>query len=178
MAAQRMRERAARLRDHTPALKVLGQEIDKLTSDAFSKQQELDGDDWPALAESTIEARLRNIGAANKLTKKGVLTKGALRERVKRRAPGGMKMLEITTVMRNSNHAVITGKNELTWSAIGRELPHITGEWGSILSQRPPKRNPTVFDVARDGKPALKPRVAKLLHDYITSYVETGKVAS
>lgn len=174
-AAQRMRDRAKRMRDHTPALKVFGETIRKLTDDGFQKQAELDGQAFPPLAPSTVEARIAAKGG-NKRTKRGSLTKGAVSKRAMLSAPGGMKMLQITGVQRNSNHVAITGKNQLTWSALGRLLPHVTGSHSP--EGHPPKRNPTVFDVGRDGKPKLKPRVAKLLHDMVTSYVETGKVAS
>jgi hypothetical protein len=174
-AAQRMRDRAKRLRDHTPALRVVGETIRKLTDDGFQNSRELDGEAFKALQPSTIASRLRGNKGANKRTRAGVLTKGATKKREALLAPGGMKILQITAVQRNSQRATTTGKNKLAWSAVGRLLPHMTG---SEDNKHPPKRNPTVFDVGRDGKPKLKPRVAKILHDAITSYVETGKVAS
>lgn len=174
-AAQRMRERAKRLRDHTPALKVFGEQIRKLTDDGFQNSRELDGEAFASLAPSTIEARIRAKGG-NKKTRKGTLTAGAAKKRAAMSTPGGMKILQITAVMRNSQRAVTTGKNMLTWSAVGRLLPHMTGSHG-VLGHLP-QRNPTVFDVDSSGKPSLKPRVAKMLHEYIASYVETGKVAS
>ena len=174
-AAQRMRDRAKRMRDHSPALKVFGQAIDKLTSDGFRGQKELDGERFAPLAPSTIEARIRAKGGS-KRTGRGTLTKGASKKRAAMSAPGGMQILQITGLQKNSARTTVTAKNTATWSAIGRLLPHMTGS--ASPEGRPPKRNPTVFDVGRDGKAKLKPRVAKMLREYLTNYIETGKVAS
>ena len=175
-AAKRLREMAARMRDHTPALKVFGQEIDKATSDAFQQQREIGGDAWPDLASSTVEARLRGHKPANRRTRKGEFTEKAKGLRARLTAPGGMKMLQITRQMANSARTTVAGKNKLVWSALGRLLPHMTGSKG-VLGHLP-KRNPTVWDVNSQGKPELKPPFKQRLREVVDSYIRTGKVAS
>lgn len=163
----RLFERAKRLRDHTPALKIYAEWVRKATDDAFQNSRELDGTPFPALADSTIEDRVRTTGGKRKSKKKEAAM----------RAPGGIKPLIKTGRMRNSQRAEVTGTNALRWSAIGYTGPHVTGS----LSKpgRPPRRNPTVFEGnIRDGSARLQERAMAKLRDMVASYVETGKVSS
>lgn len=173
-AAQRMRERAARALNHTPALKLFAAWATKVTDDGFQISKELDGAPFPALAPSTIAQRLSEAGALKKSKRRtsGLTKKSEQRYRAMT-APGGMKPLVKTARMRNSQRMQATGKNGLEWSAIGYLAPHITGS--ASPEGRPPRRNPTVFSGAGDTL-TLKPKAREKLNAMVSSYIETGKV--
>lgn len=185
-AEQRNVERTKRLRDLSPAFKFVAAEIEKETDDAFAQSKSPAGEGWPTLAESTrlarkgakkLEARL------NRRTTSGKLTKAAFKGREKFASRGVAitsigeakvfgKPLVDTGRMRNSVR-VRVHKKYLVFSAVGYMAPHITGS----LNQpgRPPKRNPTVFEIA-GGNIRPIPRIHDLIVRTLGTYVRTGKV--
>ena len=167
-----MKERAARVRNLAPALKVFAEEIHKATDDAFDKSRTVEGAAFKRLAPSTLEARGRRVkggkAKSRKIGTKGRLTPGARKAR--EAAAGSHKPLVDTSRARNSQRAKVGGGNSIRWSAVGYLEPHIKG-------LGVPQRNPTVFDVPKNGKPVLKPAFAARLTKVVRTYIETGKAA-
>ena len=181
-AAKRMRERAERMRNHTPALKVFCAVVDKATADAFDRAADTEGRPFKRLAPSTLEARVRKVKGARRKSRrpgtKGRLTQGA--KDIRTVAGKFEKPLTNTAVARNSARCRVSGVNRATWSAVGYLGPHMSGATGAGTKHNVtiPKRNPTVFDVDKDsGKARLKPRFEAELTRLIRVYVETGKAA-
>lgn len=173
-AAKRMADRAKRAGDLSPVLKVFGAWIDKTTNDDFQGSHEFDGKAFPALAASTIDARIARHGGF-KRTSGGKFTKGALKKQTAFSASGGIKPLIDTAVQMNSARTTMDGKNGLKWSAVGRLMFHITGSL-SIVG-RPPRRNPTVFEVT-DGVARLQPKAQAILQGMVSTYIMDGKVSA
>ena len=174
-AEKRMAERAKRIANLAPALRVVAAEIEKRTDDAFHRSQSPFGEIWPTLAPSTQAARAAKLPGARKRSKKtGKLTKGARQKRVEGIAAyqfGGantFKPLVDTGRMRNSVRVLVRG-NELEFSAVGYMGPHITG------GRKLPKRNPTVFQLA-GGQFKPIPDVLSYLLRTVGRYVATGQV--
>lgn len=179
-AQQRMQARVQRLADLSPALRVVAAEIEKQTSDAFRSSTSPFGEEWPALAPSTLKARAAKLPGANRRSKStGKLTKGARAKREQAIAKynagtaGIFKPLMDTGRMRGSVHVNVTG-NVLEFTAVGYMAPHITGSLSR--PNRPPKRNPTVFQAAAGGGFAAIPRIMSLLLRTVGRYVATGRV--
>lgn len=166
-AAKRMLDRAARLKNLAPVLKVFAEEIHRATDDAFDQSRNVLGQPFPKLASSTLNARGSKVRGGKRKTKGGRLTPGALNARLK--ASGSHKPLIDTGRARNSQRAQVKG-NSIRWSAVGYLEPHMRGK-------KLPKRNPTVFAVPSSGKPALHVPFARRLSSLVTRYVDTGKVA-
>ena len=81
-AAARMYAAADELADLTNALRVVAEDWQTQTSDAFRSEMSPAGEAWPELAESTVLRRLAKTGRGySRKTKKGKLTKGAKRKR-------------------------------------------------------------------------------------------------
>ncbi len=178
-ADKRMQERVRRLADLSPALKVVAAEIEKQTDDAFRKSTSPFGEQWPRLAPSTIAARAAKVPGANRRSKAtGKLTRGAYAkrqaaaEKYKAGASNVFKPLVDTGRMRNSVHVAVRG-NELVFTAVGYMGPHITGSQN--VEGRPPKRNPTVFQLA-GGVFKPIPSILSLLLRTVGRYVATGRV--
>lgn len=167
-AAKAMRERAERMLNQTPVLKVFAAWATKQMDDSFQSSKTFEGEPFQPLAESTIEQRMRDAGAgASKRGKKSQAKRAAMQ------APGGIKPLVKTARARNSQRMQARGKNGLEWSAIGYLQPHMEG----AKNGRPPQRNPTVFNV-KDGELTLKPRAMEKLQKMVAEYIDTGKVTS
>lgn len=176
-AEREMKERIKRLQDFTPALKVVAAEIEKRTDDAFQQSRSPLGEIWPTLAPSTQLARAAKLPGASRRSKKtGALTKGAKGKRAEGIAAyqyGGantFKALIDTARMRNSVRVKVS-KKEIEFSAVGYMGPHIVGGKGN----RPPKRNPTVFERAGRGFDAI-PAVMSYLLRTVGWYIATGQV--
>lgn len=174
-AQRRMYERAQRMKDLSPALRVVAAEIEQRTDDAFRDSKSPYGETFPDLALSTQQARAAKMPGARKRGKGGQLTKGARKKRAAAIAhyQAGMgnvfKPLIDTGRMRNSVRVRVS-KNELEFGAVGYMGPHITG--GRHL----PKRNPTVFQRAASGQLEAIPSVLSLLLRTVSRYVATGQV--
>lgn len=175
-----MRDRAARTLDQTPMLKVFASWIDKVTNDDFQESHEF-GDvfaNFPPLAQSTIEARLREHGGFARKTRRdgmaGDFTKKALKVQREFLAPSGIKPLIDTARAMNSARTVVDSKTSVRWNAVGYLLPHMTGSQDP--EGRPPRRNPTVFEVSWSGAPELKPAAAKKLAAMTSAWISTGEV--
>jgi hypothetical protein len=178
-ADKRMQERVARLADLSPALRVVAAEIETQTSNAFQRSQSPFGEQWPALAPSTQAARAAKLPGANRRSKStGKLTRAAYLKREKAVADyqagksGIFKPLIDTGRMRNSVHVNVRG-NELEFTAVGYMAPHITGSL--TKPGRPPKRNPTVFQMVGGAFQPI-PNVLSLLLKTVGRYVATGRV--
>lgn len=167
-AAKRMAERAARMRNLTPALKLVAEEIHKATDDAFDQSRSVLGKAFDRLAPSTLAARGRRVKGGKRKTKAGKLTPGASAARSK--AAGSHKPLVDTGRARNSQRAKVVGGKTIRWSAVGYLEPHMKGAGV-------PKRNPTVFAVPSRGKPVLLAPYARRLTAAISRYIETGRAA-
>lgn len=183
-AAQRMRDRAKRMRDHRVPLKVFGEELVTATADAFQKSIGPDGEAWAPLAPSTIIGRhlKRRGGRPKGFSQKH--KRGSVRGRLTDRAKlarmeavlsqAGIKTLIDTGRMKNSVRAKVMGARSLVWSAVGYMGPHITG---SVKRPgRPPKRNPSPF-IGHGSGARLVPHMAARLTALVRQYVETGAVA-
>jgi hypothetical protein len=177
-----MRERAARCRDLSAPLKVFGAWIDKTTNDDFQESHEY-GDvfaKFPPLADSTIERRIGRHGGYARKTRKdgkaGAFTKKALGIQKSFSATNGIKPLIDTAAMMNSARTTLADKTSLQWSALGRLIFHMTGSLS--VPGRPPRRNPTVFEVDSSGVATLKPKAQEKLNVLIGEYIASGKVVA
>lgn len=172
-AQRRMYERAQRMRDLSPALRVVAAEIETRTDDAFRDSRSPFGEIWPTLAPSTQAARAAKLPGARKRGKSGQLTKGAKQKRAAGIAAyqfgsaNTFKALVDTGRMRGSVRVRVR-KNELEFASVGYMGPHITG--GKNL----PKRNPTVFQRAASGQLEAIPSIMSLLLRTVSRYVRTG----
>lgn len=171
-AAKRMAERAERIRNLAPALRVFAEEIVKATDDAFDQSRTVTGKPFPKLAPSTIEARGRKVrGASTKSRKAG--TRGRLTasaRKARSAAAGSHKPLVDTARARNSaKHTKIRGGDTIQWSAVGYLGPHIHGKGV-------PQRNPTAFE-GKPGNMRLVGKFQRRLSKLVTTYIETGKAA-
>lgn len=194
-AAKRMAERAERMKDLSIPLKVVAAEIEKRTDDAFRGQMSPAGERWTELAEST---RLARKGARklerrlNRRTERGGLTKGAEKARAKYGASRGVaitsggealvfaRALVDTGRMRNSVRVRVR-KHEIEFSAVGYMGPHITGGQRGGKPNRPPKRNPTVFQQSGFSRANARgwesiPEVQSYLLRVIGKFISTGQV--
>jgi hypothetical protein len=185
-ARRALRTRAMRVADMRPALRVVAQEIEKRTSDSFQNSRSQFGEPFAPLAPSTIAGRIRKQGSANRRTKAGKLTKGAVAMRGKLTAPGGIKPLIDTGRMKNSAHAVVEDGTKIRFSAVGYLGPHITGGQRGGKANRPPMRNPTVFvrsggggfDFLGGSSWKLDASMQLYLTKAVSSYIATGKVVT
>lgn len=176
-----MHDRAARVLDQTPMLKVFADWVNKVTLDDFDESHEF-GDvfaHFPPLAASTIDARIRKHGGFARKSRKdglaGDFTKKALKVQSSFLSEDGIKPLIDSGLTRTSARATVDSKLSIRWNARGTLLPHITGSFSP--EGRPPRRNPTVFEVSSSGKPDLKPAAAKKLADMTAAWISDGKVA-
>lgn len=185
-AEKRLRDMADRVKDLTPAMKVVARQIEKETDDAFRGSRSPLGTPWNAIKESTA---LNRKGArklkqrVNRRTKEGGLTKGARGARGKLFQKGVLgaqafagadlaatalgKPLIDTGRMRNSVNVKVS-KRSVRFRAVGYMAPHMTG--GKNL----PKRNPTIFE-GEPGRFRLVPRIAQMLRETVARYVSQGK---
>lgn len=166
-AAQKMLQRASRLRNLGPALKLFAAEITKATDDAFDQSRNVLGKPFPKLAPSTLEARGRKVKGGKRKSKSGRLTAGALKARLT--SIDSHKPLVDTARARNSQRATVQG-NAVRWAAVGYLEPHMRGKGV-------PKRNPTVFAVPKSGKPTLHAPFGRRLSAIVHRYIETGRAA-
>lgn len=179
-AVKRWRDRAERARNHTPMLRAFADWINKVTLDDFDESREFDDvfAGFPPLAQSTIDKRLREHGGFARKSRKdglaGNFTKKALKVQASFLSVGGIKPLIDTGLTRNSARAVVDSETSIEWSARGTLLPHMTGSYSP--EGRPPRRNPTVFEVTRDGERTLKPEAAKKLAAMLDAWISDGKV--
>lgn len=181
-AQRRMQERAARMKDLSPALRVVAADLEERTDRAFRDLKSPAGEIWPTLAPSTQLARAAKLPGAKRRSKKtGKLTKGALHKRAAGIAGyqfGGaetFKALVDTGRMRGSVRVRVK-RHSLEFAAIGYMGPHITGS--TKRPGRPPKRNPTVFERAASGQLEAIAPVMSLLMRSITFYVSAGERAA
>lgn len=180
LSAQRKRlaSMESRLRDLTPALKVIAQEVELRTDDALARSASQEGKQWPALRRSTLEARARRSSAAARRRQKrspGRLTAGAKRKRAamvqayRVGAPSAAKALIDTGRLRTSQRARVVGQT-VEWSAVGYIGPHMVG----ASNGRPPKRNPTCFEL-RGLEWALNAPMALYIAQKVRAFVMTGR---
>lgn len=173
-----MRERASRLRDLGPVLRVQSEEWATATSDAFRNERSPAGEPWPDLAPSTVEQRIAKLPGANRRSKRtGKLTRGSQKKRAKAyeaydggQRSGLIKSLVDTGQMRNSiDYRVGPGGNSVEIQAVGYLAPHVTGP-------EPPKRNPLVIEPDETGPGLhLAEPFNTRLRDAILAYVEDGR---
>lgn len=168
-AQRRLADRAARIRDMSAVMKVIGQDLVTETDNSFARQQSPAGEAWPGLAQSTKMGRVGRLKAANKRTKAGALTAGASRLRASLLGVGGMTPLVDTGRMRNSVR-VRPARRAVQWSAVGYMAPHMTGG----KEGRPPKRNPSPFEFV-GGRWRLVPRLSKKYAEMIVRWIERGQ---
>lgn len=139
---------AARARDLTPAMKVVGEEIVLRTTRAFRARQSPAGDAWAPLARSTLARRAAKLPGAKRKTKRGGLTQAAKSKRSAAVAnPAAITPLVDTGRLRNSAQQYKADKDSVTWSVVGYGGPHMAGS----ASGRPPKRSFSVFEPDADG---------------------------
>jgi hypothetical protein len=169
-AIESLRQKAERMRDLGPALKVFGRFVETNVDDCFDQSRDWDGTPFPPLAESTIERRIGNLKAANKRTKSGELTKAAKTLRDKLRSPGGIKPLVDTARARNSQHTD-AGPESLIWTSVGYLGYHFTG------NERLPQRNVSPFVFLNSNNWRLHPRAKVKLHEVVTQHVQRGEAA-
>lgn len=156
LAAAQMRARMAKARNFQPVLKRIGADIVKETDDGFQNSKSPKGEAFPPLKESTILGR-SGVRKRAKRSKKF---------RAQLLAPGGAKPLVDTARARNSQFAK-AGPKGVTWSAVGYLLPHMVGN----ARGRPPKRNPTVFELGPTGW-KLVPRLSRKYSRMIIRHIE------
>ncbi len=166
-----LKARSRALTDLTPVYKAMGAEMVKKTDDAFQDSRGYDGEAWDALAQSTIDKRVGSLKAANKKTKAGKLTKGAMRFRERLKSPGGIKPLIDTARARNSNHAT-TSREGIEWSAVGYLGVHMAGtdRAGKNHNIVIPMRNPSPFIWVNDEW-VLRESARKSLEEKIKAHV-------
>lgn len=175
-AISHMQARAARMRDLSPVMRVVGEEIVKRTTQAFRAQQSPAGEAWPALAPSTLAQRAAKLPGAKRRSKKtGRLTPAARTRRAQAASTGaGITPLVDTGRLRNSAQQISQpygpGANFIEWSVVGYGGPHM----GGSASRRPPKRNFSVFEPGAGGW-TLIPAVNDYLKAAFTNWVDTGK---
>ncbi len=160
----RLATRAERIRDLSPAMRVIGEEIVKRTTEAFRKQQSPAGAAWPELADSTVRARVAKLPGASKRGKSGALTRGAQKKRAGATLAagfGGARVAGITPLIDTgrlrsaSQRYKLIGKDTLSWSTLRYGGAHMSG---SVKRPgRPPKRNFSVFEPGPDGRWAFVP---------------------
>lgn len=162
----------ARLRDQTPAMRAIGEEIVLRTTDAFRARKSPAGEAWDALADSTLRARAAKLPGANRRGKTGRLTKGA---QAKRAAgivnPGAIAPLIDTGRLRASAGRYKAGRDSVVWSVVGYGGYHMGG---SVKRPgRPPKRNFSVFERVGDRWAPI-PAMRAYALDTVRRYVLTG----
>lgn len=184
-AEKRLQDMSQRVRDLTPAMKVVARQIEKETDDAFRASKSPRGEPWKMIKEETALNRKggRKLKKrVNRRTKAGGLTKGAMGARGKLFDKGLLgaqafagddvsaaqlaKPLIDTGRMRNSVNVKVS-KRSVRFTAVGYMAPHMTG--GENL----PKRNPTVFE-GEPGDFRLVPRIAQKLRETVARYVMRG----
>ncbi len=189
----------ARMRDQTPAMKVIGEEVVLRTVNAFRAQQSPAGDDWADLADSTIQARaaklpgasrrskgvtthqkgkLRGLGVSDDIIgRTGRLTAGARKKRATAilghaLGAGGITPLIDTGRLRASAGRYKAGPKSVTWSVVGYGGYHMTGSLKR--PGRPPKRNFAVFERTAGGKWTAIPAMDRFARETISRFVLTG----
>lgn len=93
---EKLRAMAARLRDLSPVMRVIGERFVAETLDSFRQQASPDGTPWPALSGVTVYRRLTRGGKAafKKRGGRQRRSEGALTKRAGRMlSPGGIAML-------------------------------------------------------------------------------------
>lgn len=155
--------------DLSPMFKQFGRFVEKNVDDCFDRSEDWDGKAFEPLAESTIQKRIGALGAANKRTKAGKLTKGAQAFRAKLTAPGGIKPLVDTARARNSQHVEVD-KQWCLWTAVGYLGYHFAG------NEHLPARNVSPF-VLVNNEWVLHERAAAQLDALIKKYVTSGSTA-
>jgi hypothetical protein len=183
-AAARLRLRADRLDDLTPATEAFAIWCDRQTAEAFESLRSPAGEDWPPLAARTIARRAAKVKGANRRSKAtGKLTKGAKRVRKETRlraqgfataGGGNIKPLWDTGRLRQSIQH-LGGKDRMTISAVVYISYHVTGSLK--VANRPPQRNPLVIQKSPAGDGfALIPIADERFRECINSHVLTGRV--
>jgi hypothetical protein len=175
--------------DPTPVWQQMAVEWAQQTDAAFRGERSPAGEDWPALASSTVERRIAKLKGANRRTKKsiaeksglvrGKLTKSALAKRDQARLQyahggGNIKMLVDSGRMRQSVRYV-PRKNGVDLSAVAYIAHHVGGSLK--VANRPPKRNPLVVQFTANGDGvALIPSAHERLLRALPAFIETGTV--
>jgi len=164
-AQKRATERAQRLRDMSPAFRVIAQDLESEVQSAFRRSASPAGDKWQDIKESTKLGRQSVRKRAGKRGKGGSLTASAKKFRAALLAAGGSRPLMDTGRMRGSAHSV-PGRVSVRFSMVGYTAPHIVGSAKSNL----PKRNPTPFELAGTRWrliPRLRVKYARIIADHI-----------
>jgi hypothetical protein len=181
----RLAELEARLSDLSPVLKVVAQEVELRTDNAFATQTSPSGEVWDALSDATLVSRMRRQKGLSRKDSRGRLTQGAKKKRATAflstkgfavgKAPFAVALTD-TARARRSVRARVVG-DHIEFSAVGYLGPHITGASGAGRSKTVsiPKRNPTVFEL-RSGAWFLNASMAEYLHNAVRRYVTTGAV--
>jgi hypothetical protein len=173
-AVQRgLQERARRIRDLTPVMKNIGQDIEKQTDDAIRLSRSPGGDKFKPIKKATILARASTKKGTSERTKGGKLTAKARRLRAELTAAstlpkgfGGAKPLVDTERLKGSRRTR-PSKRSVQFSMVGYTGPHITGSKDGKL----PKRNPTVFEF-KGGRWRVVKHLALKYSEMITAYIE------
>ena len=177
---QHMAERAARLRDISPAMRVVGEEMVLEVSNAFRARRSPVGEDWADLAESTLRARAAKLPGASRRGKSGALTKGSKKKRATALLAQGMgetsgiAPLIDTGRLRASAGRYKADAKGLSWSVVGYGGYHMSG---SIKRPgRPPQRNFSVFEPDGAGGWRMIPRFRDYAMRVVTGYVMRGEL--
>lgn len=170
---KRLSDRIARTRDLRPALRVIGEEIVKRTSDAFAARSSPAGEAWAPLAPSTLAARAAKVPGARRRTKRGKLTKAAKAKRLAAvtSAAAIVPLVDTGRMRASAAQYRVTDSSTLSWSVVGYGGPHIAGG----KSGRPPKRNFSVFERGATGY-RLIPSMRAYAVRVLSRYAATGRV--
>ena len=192
-AIERAAGREQRASDLTPVFNRLCVEFERQTADAFAQERSPAGEEWPRLAPSTVEARLRKMAKANSRSKRsiaektglarGKLTKSAQRFRNETRLKaqgfltaggGNIRILWDTGRLRQSIQ-YFPKRDGFDLVGVSYLQHHVTGSL--TVSNRPPKRNPLVIQKRPNGEGfELIPSAHVRTVSAVTSYIKTGKV--
>jgi phage gpG-like protein len=158
-------ERAARMRDLGPVMRVQAASMETRISDAFRGERSPAGEEWPALAESTLEQRAAKLPGARRRSKRtGKLTKGAQAARSRATQPGAIKKLIDTGRLRGSIR-VRANRDSIEITGAAYLAVHVDG------SENVPKRNPLPVERGSDGAfrlvPAADEEFRKAIVDHI-----------
>lgn len=180
-AQDRATKIALKLSNLSKPMRSTGQEIQKRTADAWNAGRNQGGDPFQPLAESTIRKRIGAHPKANRRTKAGGLTKGAIRTRSAMRAPGGTRPLDDTGYAKSSFRFTLAAHNEVQWRIVAYMRPSMTGGVRNGRAGMPPRRNPTCFIRARGSdfdflgggasKWALEPSMRLFLLNEVNTHI-------
>lgn len=139
-----MAARAARLRDLSPAMKVIAEEATRMTERAFATETAPDGNRWARLAESTRRARERQLRPDSK---------GKKRDRGGRFSGGTLKILDATGTLKRAATKFQVSIAGVQWFIPRYGRAHAKG------TARMPRREFAPFEPRPGGKWVMSPEL-------------------